>query len=572
MSRRSWEGQMAMRGRLEWEDLGGSDERTSRDEASVRQKSTSLPTITKNFTVDQYRNEVKLRNCLNLEKQITKRLGIGNRARSVAFKEVGERKFLRLDKNVLLGSGSNGTRVYLGTFRQSVTNDEKLVAIKRTQYDTEAEYKATYREIENLQRLDHYNLIKYLCADKVDEYNLMFIALELCEGSLINVFELRKDVFERPFILRNKAPPDDWRFKKHLLLGVANGLNYIHQEGHVHRDLKPQNILVQVDDSNEFGYKAVICDFELTRELKLGKTKLSVSSGIVGTHGWMAKEVLNKGDQTKALDIFAYGCIIQFVMSESRAKDITHPFGPDIQRDSAIMEGKRYSYISTHIADNEGYVHPDGQSASSSKRNWVGYRYLGDALLADMLVGVCISENINVRPSAAEIIKHPFYWSYEQRMQCNERMFNAFKDNFQQEDAISVMESNWKALDTHPLSLLVPAAWDYYLMHRRISGRKGPSVKLSASIFNCLMRTIRNIQQHYEDAIGILPDLDEVMDGSNESMGQYFFEGVPLSFPVIYITYQWLQLQSNRSHKEKLDIYDVQIETLFAIKKDHYSL
>ena len=120
---------------------------------------------------------------------------------------------------------SHHTRVYLGTFRQSVTNAEKLVAIKRIQYDTDAEYKATYREIENLQRLDHYNLIKYLCADRVDEYNLMFIALELCRGSLIYVFEHHEDVFYRPFVLRNKACPDDWWFKKHLLLGVANGLN-----------------------------------------------------------------------------------------------------------------------------------------------------------------------------------------------------------------------------------------------------------------------------------------------------------------------------------------------------------
>ena len=487
----------------------------------------------------QYHALASQRNAQNLQKQITKWMGLGKEADKVIFNEIGKRDFLKLDKKVLLGSGSNGTRVYLGTFRQTVTNDEKLVAIKRIQYDTEVEYKATYREVATLQKLNHSNVIKYLFADNNDEHNLMYIALELCKGSLINVFQLRKDVFDRPFMLRNGSPPDNWWFKKHLLLGVANGLNYIHQQGNVHRDLKPQNILIQVDDSNEFGYKAVICDFELTREIKLGNSKLSVSSGIVGTHGWMAKEVLNSGDQTKALDIFAYGCIVQFVMSDNRDKDVTHPFGPDIQRDSAIMEGKRCSYISTHIADVEGhvhgYVHPDGQSASSIKRNWVGYEYLGDALLADMLVGVCISENINVRPNASEVLKHPFYWSYEKRLQCNARMFNEFKDNFQQQNIISEMETKWRALNTHPLSSLVPGAWDYYVSYRKLTGRKILSGRVGAPIFNCLMRIIRNLQQHYEEAVRLSPHLADVLDRDDESMGKYFFEGVPLSFPIIYI-------------------------------------
>ncbi|XP_063690561.1 serine/threonine-protein kinase/endoribonuclease IRE2-like [Bolinopsis microptera] len=566
----------------EVEELGGSDdsERASRDhEASVRQLSASQsqPTITRNITVDQYRNEVKLRNCSNLEKQITKRLGIGNKAENVAFKEVGERKFLKLDKNVLLGSGSNGTRVYLGTFRQSVTNDEKLVAIKRIQYDTEAEYKATYREVATLQKLNHSNVIKYLFADNNDEFNLMFIALELCRGSLINIFELRKDVFECPFILKNRAPANDWWFKKHLLLGIANGLDYIHQQGHVHRDLKPQNILVQGDDSNIFGYKAVICDFELAKEMEAGKSKLSVSQGIVGTQGWMAKEVLAGGAQTKALDVFAYGCIVQFVLVENRDKHAIHPFGADIHRDNAIMESKRSSYISTHIADINGSIRTTGQSYYVGEllqgRSGLGYEYLGDAIIADLLVSVCISGDKTVRPSAPELLLHPFFWSYEKRIQSNEMMFNLYKHDFQRHDIVSLMEKNWRILNTYNYSSLIPDAWEYYVSHRKATKGKLPSSRLSSSLFNCLMRLIRNLQQHYEEAIALSPELEVALDGNSESLGKYFFEGVPLAFPVIYIYLFQYQCNSPEKNIEvRRKIYQQQLSTLMNLKSNHRAL
>ena len=522
---------------------------------------------------DKFRNQVKLRNSVNLKEQIIGWLGNDISEEKLSFKVVGERRYLTIDKNVLLGSGSNGTRVYFGTFRQSVTNEEQLVAIKRIQYDTEEEYKATYREVGTLQKLNHSNVIKYLFADKNDEFNLMFIALQLCRGSLINVFELRKDVFDRPFVLKNRAPANNWWFKKHLLLGVANGLNYIHQQGHVHRDLKPQNILVQNDNNNEFGYKAVICDFELSREIRPGESKLSVSQGIVGTQGWMAREVLVRGALTKALDVFAFGCIVQFVLVENREKHAIHPFGSDIHRDSAIMEDSRFSFISTHIADINGSIHT-GESYFVGEllqgRSGLGYEYLGDAILADLLVGVCIAGDKDIRPDTSEILCHPFFWSYEKRVQCSETLFNLHKHDFQRIETISLMEKDWRLLNTHPLSSLVPDVWLYYVSHRKTSKGKIPSVKLSSSLFNCLMRLIRNLQQHQKEAISFAPELSTAFDGNADSLGKYFFEGVPFAFSVIYVyLYQDFLDFSKKGNEVKEKIFKHQQLTLRSIKNSH---
>ena len=229
-------------------------------------------------------------NPLILQNELVKWLGSRDKATKVNFKDVGDEERLKFDKDMLLGSGSNGTRVYLGTFRQYFTDEQQLVAIKQVLYNGQEDYKKTYREVENLQKLNHPNVVRYLFADRHDDYiiNIMFIALELCRGSLVDMFNFgKKDVFRNDFILKSGVSCDDWWFKKAILLGIANGLDYVHHQHFIHRDLKPQNVLLQEDDKNVYGFKAVLCDFELTRKLRDGQSQLSVSQIRVGSQGFL---------------------------------------------------------------------------------------------------------------------------------------------------------------------------------------------------------------------------------------------------------------------------------------------
>jgi len=59
----------------------------------------------------------------------------------------------------------------------------------------------------------------------------------------------------------------------------------------VHRDIKPQNILLSL--SNTGKMKAVISDFGLCKKMAIGRTSFSLGSGIVGTAGWIAPEIIN---------------------------------------------------------------------------------------------------------------------------------------------------------------------------------------------------------------------------------------------------------------------------------------
>src|SRR5919204_2677746 len=68
-----------------------------------------------------------------------------------------------------------------------------------------------------------------------------------------------------------------------LLAQVASGLDYAHSRGIVHRDIKPQNVLVTREG------RAVLADFGLARIMESAR-RLTMSGGVVGTPEYMSPE------------------------------------------------------------------------------------------------------------------------------------------------------------------------------------------------------------------------------------------------------------------------------------------
>ena len=91
---------------------------------------------------------------------------------------------------------------------------------------------------------------------------------------------------------------------------VASALGYAHQRGMLHRDVKPENILLA-------GGRALIADFGLARAIGAADyTKLTATGVIVGTVYYMSPEQLREeADLDQRTDVYSLGCMLYEMLS-----------------------------------------------------------------------------------------------------------------------------------------------------------------------------------------------------------------------------------------------------------------
>ena len=130
-----------------------------------------------------------------------------------------------------------------------------------------------------------------------------------------------------------------------VLYQIADGLDYIHSQKLIHRDIKPDNILISMNGQLKLS------DFGLSKQISTRDT--CSMSGMKGTLLWMAPELRanNVGVNNKATpkcDVFPCGCV--FFVFLTREKGGIHPFG-DVNGDhlevqNNIRDGKLINFHS----------------------------------------------------------------------------------------------------------------------------------------------------------------------------------------------------------------------------------
>ena len=107
--------------------------------------------------------------------------------------------------------------------------------------------------------------------------------------------------------IRGRDEPDE-HVKAKLMLDAAKGLEYLHSNGILHRDIKPDNVLVfSLDGVVEVNGK--LTDFGSSRNINLLMTNMTFTKG-VGTPVYMAPEVINKEKYKKPADVFSFGVML----------------------------------------------------------------------------------------------------------------------------------------------------------------------------------------------------------------------------------------------------------------------
>lgn len=91
---------------------------------------------------------------------------------------------------------------------------------------------------------------------------------------------------------------------------VASALQAAHEEGLVHRDVKPSNILVT---KNDFAY---LIDFGIARAA--GSTGLTSTGSTIGTWAYMAPERFGVGEPDPRSDVYALACVLHQCLTGQR--------------------------------------------------------------------------------------------------------------------------------------------------------------------------------------------------------------------------------------------------------------
>lgn len=95
-----------------------------------------------------------------------------------------------------------------------------------------------------------------------------------------------------------------WRLDK-LLIECAQALEHMHAQGWVHRDVKPDNFLV--DEENHIR----LIDFTLTMRIKKGLSKMFGNKApVAGTHSYMSPEQIRGQACDARADIYSFGCMV----------------------------------------------------------------------------------------------------------------------------------------------------------------------------------------------------------------------------------------------------------------------
>ena len=156
-------------------------------------------------------------------------------------------------------------------------------------------------------KASHPNLVRTLARGEAE--GIEWIAQELVAGS----FSLRDAIEE--FRREAQLPKEYYRSVAELVRGIAQGMEAAHAAGVIHRDLKPQNILIDSDDQPK------VADFGLARVA--GDSVLSNTGDFAGTYQYMSPEQVTakRMGLDHRTDIFSLGVVMYELLTLQRPFD-----------------------------------------------------------------------------------------------------------------------------------------------------------------------------------------------------------------------------------------------------------
>ena len=169
----------------------------------------------------------------------------------------------------------------------------RTIHVQGTGEDLFEKYRAAFvKEAQTLAALHHQGIVEVI--DIFNENNTSYMVMPFIEGrSLQGIVE--------------KNGPLSYPEAVNYIAQVANAVGYVHDHHILHRDIKPDNIMITADN------KAVLIDFGSAREFE--EDKMQAQTSMV-THGYAPPEQYSRNSRKGAYtDIYAIGATLYFVLT-----------------------------------------------------------------------------------------------------------------------------------------------------------------------------------------------------------------------------------------------------------------
>ncbi|XP_028056017.1 serine/threonine-protein kinase STY46-like isoform X1 [Camellia sinensis] len=185
---------------------------------------------------------------------------------------------LKFDQKIATGLYGD---LYKGTFN----SQDVAIKVLRAEYLNDVQ-KEFAQEVYILRRVRHKNVVQFIGACTRPP-SLCIVTEFMSGGSVYDFMHKRKGIFKLPALLK-------------VAIDVSKGMNYLHQNNIIHRDLKAANLLM---DESEV---VKVADFGVARV----ETPSGVMTAETGTYRWMAPEVIEHKPYDRKADVFSFGVVL----------------------------------------------------------------------------------------------------------------------------------------------------------------------------------------------------------------------------------------------------------------------
>ncbi|KAI3868930.1 hypothetical protein MKW92_003226 [Papaver armeniacum] len=180
-----------------------------------------------------------------------------------------------------VGSGSFGD-LYKGIY---CTQEVAIKVLKAERVSAEMQREFA-QEVYIMRKVRHKNVVQFIGACTRPP-SLCIVTEFMSGGSIYDFLHKQKGVFKLPSVIR-------------IAIDVSKGMNYLHQNKIIHRDLKAANLLM---DENKV---VKVADFGVARV----QAQSGVMTAETGTYRWMAPEVIEHKPYDHKADIFSFAIVL----------------------------------------------------------------------------------------------------------------------------------------------------------------------------------------------------------------------------------------------------------------------